>query len=191
MTSRKRKSHSGAWNTAGLDLSLNHTGLFAGGEPHLLEFKLPKGIKTFKQDPVQEYFRLRWSRDTILSIVEEAEPELIALEDYAFAARFRAHPMGEVGGVVRTALLEAGYSVLLVGTGQLKKYTSGSGNTKKNVMLLEVFDQWGFKTTDDNVADSFALKELAADYLAWSDDPSSVTKATAEILKKTTLLEMY
>lgn len=191
MTSTKRKSHSADWNTAGIDLSLNHTGLYAGGQDHLLEYKLPKGIKTWKAAlPSEPYSRLAWNRDEVMRIIDAAAPELIAMEDYAHAAKFKSHPMGENGGVVRLALLEAGYSVLLVAPGTLKKYITGNGSAKKNTMLLEVFDAWGFKTDDDNVADSYALKEFAADYCAWCADEQSVTKTVAASLKAATLLEM-
>ena len=44
----------------------------------------------------------------------------------------------------------------------LKKYASGKGTSKKNEMLLKIYQRFGTEFDDDNAADSYALACLAA-----------------------------
>jgi crossover junction endodeoxyribonuclease RuvC len=44
---------------------------------------------------------------------------------------------------------------------KLKKFVTGVGNCKKNLMLKEVFKKWGVDFNDDNLADAYSLSRLA------------------------------
>lgn len=43
----------------------------------------------------------------------------------------------------------------------LKKFVTGKGNCKKNLMLKEVYKKWGVDFTDDNICDAYSLSRLA------------------------------
>lgn len=51
------------------------------------------------------------------------------------------------------------YKIITPGT--LKKFTTGSGNAKKNLMLMKVFKRWGIEFSDDNLADAYSLARFA------------------------------
>ena len=41
--------------------------------------------------------------------------------------------------------------------GTIKKFVTGKGNAKKELILKEVFRKFGFDTSDNNIADAFAI----------------------------------
>ena len=43
----------------------------------------------------------------------------------------------------------------------IKKYVTGKGNAKKNIMLKEAYKKWGIDMNDDNVCDSYALARMS------------------------------
>ena len=43
----------------------------------------------------------------------------------------------------------------------LKKFVTGKGNCKKELMLLEVYKRWGVEFKDNNLADAFGLARMA------------------------------
>lgn len=49
----------------------------------------------------------------------------------------------------------------IVPPGELKKFITGKGNAKKNLMLLNVFKKFGVSFEDDNLADAYSLARLA------------------------------
>ena len=45
--------------------------------------------------------------------------------------------------------------------GTLKKYVTGNGRAKKNLMLLKVYQKFGQEFTDDNICDAFCLARMS------------------------------
>lgn len=45
----------------------------------------------------------------------------------------------------------------------LKKFITGKGNAKKELMLLQVYKRWGVEFTDNNMADAYSLARMALD----------------------------
>lgn len=43
----------------------------------------------------------------------------------------------------------------------LKKFVSGKGNAKKELMLLKVFKKWGVEFSDSNLCDAYSLARMA------------------------------
>ena len=82
------------------------------------------------------------------------------IEGYAFAQASQAHQLGELGGVLRTMLYELGIRVLEVGPGQLKKFASGKGNTKKEQMALAIYKRWDREFATNDEADAFVLVQI-------------------------------
>jgi len=95
----------------------------------------------------------------------------ICMEGYSNASKFGREQAGELGAIVKLAIYDYfdrsadAYGDLryptIVQPSTLKKFVTGNGAAKKNNMLLAVFKKWGFETSDDNLADAFALAQLA------------------------------
>ena len=112
-----------------LDLSLASTGV-ATSEGTLASIKTTRKPHIYTKGPA----RLCFIRNAVMAHVLLPEPaDLVLVEDYAFSRVNQAHAVGELGGVIRLALYEAGkFPVVLVGVGQLKKYALGKGRRPRS-----------------------------------------------------------
>lgn len=140
---------------AGLDLSLTGTGLVIAeaGEGGTFELVREERVATGSLRGME---RLAFVRDEVLGAIREAEASDVALESYA-VYRHNGAELGELGGVVRLALWEAGFSYWDVPPATLKRLVSGKGNAPKDVMLREVFRRWGFSASCSDTADAYGL----------------------------------
>ncbi len=93
--------------------------------------------------------------------------DLIVMEGYANGAKNGREIAGELGGVVKLAIMDewSGQPPLIVPPTSLKKFVTGKGVAKKNEMLLGVYKRWGVEFADDNQADAFSLEKFGQAYL--------------------------
>lgn len=88
----------------------------------------------------------------------------ILIEDYAYGAKGRTFEIAEICGVVKWNLLYVAKipreNLMLCSGAHLKQFVSGKGNCKKEVIIKEVFKQWGYDTNNNNKADAFALGKV-------------------------------
>jgi crossover junction endodeoxyribonuclease RuvC len=68
-----------------------------------------------------------------------------------------AHSLGELGGIVRLALLEASIPWVNINTSALKKFATGKGNVGKDEMIAHAIRDFGFLGSNNNEADAFLL----------------------------------
>jgi len=98
----------------------------------------------------------------------DVEPiEHVCMEGYAPGSKFGREQAGELGAVVKLALLayefereETCYPTIVAPT-SLKKFVLGKGVGGKNEMLLGVYKRFNVDFTDDNAADSYGLAKIA------------------------------
>jgi len=123
--------------------------------------------------------RLIEIRDRAKEIVRGAD--LVVIEGYAYAMANQAHQMGELGGVLRVMLVEAGVLWIEVNPSQVKKFATGKGNAKKEEIAVSIYKRWGreFQTNDE--ADAFVLVMIGRAYLIGMTD---VTAFQAEVIKE-------
>jgi Holliday junction resolvasome RuvABC endonuclease subunit len=95
-----------------------------------------------------------------------------------------ASKLGELSATVRLwsywTFLDHKRFPLLVPPPLVKKFATGRGNAKKNEVMLAVYKKWKVEYSDDNMADSYVIAQIACgrynhDYeqavLAQLDDP--------------------
>lgn len=90
----------------------------------------------------------------------------ICFEGYAYGAKVNRELLGEVGGVIKLALLgalnrEKVAFPTIIAPQPMKKFVLGSGNAKKAQMPLGLYKKWGVEYRDDNAADAYALARVA------------------------------
>lgn len=137
----------------GLDLSLTATG-----------YANDAGTGTLTAAPKKGCARLALLRDLVS--LECRDADLVVVEGYAFAARnSHAHALGELGGVIRLALHEAGVPFVDVPPASLKKYATGKGNANKGEMLAAAIRRLGYEGASDNEADAMWLRAMGLDAL--------------------------
>jgi crossover junction endodeoxyribonuclease RuvC len=139
-------------NVVGIDLSLTSTGVAIMDTP-LVITPLSKGIS-----------RLVDIRDTIMSLLSAVEEPVVMVEGYSFASRnSHAHALGELGGVIRVALYEAGIRYADVPPTSRAKFATGRGNAGKSEVVSAVSARtgiiWSGKGADD-MCDAWVLQEM-------------------------------
>lgn len=135
----------------GVDQSLTGTGIcvLTAAELRTFLYEPPKGLHPVK--------RLDWFRAKFRDLFTRHPHGHVVLEGYAYSKNNRAHSLGELGGVLRLAILDSGLSSYVVTPSALKKFVSGKGNIAKDQMTKEVFKRFGVDVGNDNEADAAAL----------------------------------
>jgi len=116
------------------------------------ELAYPKGMKGIE--------RATNIAESILARVQEYKPDIIVTEGYALHAKFNLATMVELGTVMRLYWHVNHLNWYEVAPTALKKFVSGKGNCKKDVMILEAYKRFGFETSNDNVADAIGLAHI-------------------------------
>jgi len=142
---------------AGLDLSLKLTGLV------VLDVDTGTLIDCRSIKPKGKgLWRCRWLRNHLIGAMDKHRPVKIAIEGYAYGMRGQGvYQLGELGGIVRLGLMEAGVSIMDVPPATLKKFVTGKGNAKKELMMLAVYKRWGVSCSEHDEADAYGLAQLA------------------------------
>ena len=86
----------------GIDVSLTNTAMYFGTGSY-------EEVKGGKERAAT---RLRTMYDKILAHLKKYKPKVAVIEGYAFGARSRQHRLGEIGGVVRLACVQAGVETI-------------------------------------------------------------------------------
>ena len=69
--------------------------------------------------------------------------------------------MGALHFYLRIFLLKKKANFKIIAPGTLKKFVTGDGRAKKDLMLLKVYKKWGVEFEDDNLADAYSLARYA------------------------------
>jgi len=140
-----------------LDLSLRSTG-WASSDGRSGTVPPPSDL--------DDYERIRWLRDVILGLVEDAH--LVVVEGAAYGGArgtTRLHAAGELSGVVRLALLERGIAVAEVPPAVVKKVATGKGNAPKDQILAAAIRRLGYTGHSRDEADALWLLQAALHHL--------------------------
>lgn len=113
--------------------------------------------------------RLQQIVDTVVGLLEPEKQHirLICMERPAYDAS-GAFTGGLVHAATALALLrifgpgDPRIAPVLVAGNTLKKFVTGRGVGKKQLMVKYVYTKWGFDTDNDNLADAYGLARLAA-----------------------------
>jgi crossover junction endodeoxyribonuclease RuvC len=125
----------------------------------------------------------------ILDIQSQYKPDHIYVEDYALGINMGSViTQVEISTVLQFVLWQNDITVNLVHPTKLKKFVTGSGGAKKELVILEVFKRWGYSATVNDEADAVALAQFG---LAASGHATNCTKAMLEVIHdwKTDLLK--
>lgn len=69
--------------------------------------------------------------------------------------------MGALHYMIRLMLKKNDINFKVVAPGTLKKFVTGDGRSKKDLMLLKVYKKWNVEFSDDNLADAYSLARFA------------------------------
>lgn len=142
----------------GLDLSLTGTGICVYYIPADASDLKPCIETNRLENDLTGPERLIFIREKVVESCRGAE--LVCLENYAFGRPNQAHQVGELGGVVRVALHEAGIKYVEVTPNQLKKFATGKGGAKKEEVMLGVYKKWQKEFPSNDETDAFVLAKI-------------------------------
>jgi crossover junction endodeoxyribonuclease RuvC len=124
--------------------------------------------------------RLRWMREAVIDRV--AGSELVVIEGYAFGAKGSAViNLGELGGVIRLALADAGKPYVEVPPACVKLFATGKGNAKKDEVLAAAIRKLSYTGHDHNEADALFLLAMATHVYGGSVFTDYQQRAVAKI----------
>ena len=172
----------------GLDLSLTGTGFVIVRDGKIVSSKLIKSKKTGDL-PMDELTRLIQIVRDIQTSLKATFIDIAVIENLAFGVR-NATALTQLAGLnyfVRKMLTyECGYQIpfVLVAPTSLKKFITGNGGSKKDVMLMEVYKRYGETLLDDNICDSFALAKVGECLLKEKEKLPEFQREVLSLLKK-------
>jgi crossover junction endodeoxyribonuclease RuvC len=144
----------------GIDPSYNSFGIIVidqNGE--LIEQKLLKS--TIKAEPEDRIMELEKAFEFI--------PNIICLHSvymegpsYSSDGAYMLQ-MGALHYYLRIFFRKNNVEYKVIAPGTLKKFVTGKGNCKKNLILMKTFQKWGVEFEVDDLADAFGLAQMALD----------------------------
>lgn len=161
-------------NVLALDLSLTGTGWAV----------TPTAYGTLNPGDRRGPERLSWIRDEVLWLIDQHDVGAVALEGYSFSSTHsRAHALGELGGVIRCALYDAGIPHIEVPPATAKKYATGKGNANKNAMLVAAGRRLNYAGESNDEADALWIHAAVTDALGhpWVTVPQAHRDALAPV----------
>jgi crossover junction endodeoxyribonuclease RuvC len=93
-------------------------------------------------------------------MVHTKSEDVICIEGFGFASQ-RAIQLGGIGWGIRMGLTRRGLSYIEAAPSQLKKFASGKGNLKKDLLAVHIFKNFDFEHRSDNVRDAYVLAQIA------------------------------
>lgn len=141
----------------GLDPSINATGLVIIDESaNIIEQKI-FSIKdeTFEQSLVKY-------EEEISFIANIINLQSVYLEGPAYQATGQVIlQMGALHFITRLFLFKKEKNYKIIAPGTLKKFVTGTGRGKKELMLLKTYKKWGVEFEDNNLCDAYGLARMA------------------------------
>ena len=170
----------------GLDLSLVGTGVVILKNGKLVKKELLKS-KPSGDKPINELKRIRKIVESLEFITSEHMPDIAVIEGLAFMARNSTAlvQLSALNYMTRAMLDDYNIPFIIVAPTSLKKFITGSGASKKDVMLIETYKRYGVSLLDDNICDGFGLAQVGLALLGGNSKATNkLQEEVLELLKK-------
>ena len=158
----------------GLDLSLTATGLViikaypnVHTDPILYNETIEDQILIESSAKEETTPRIIKINDRITKIIVKHKPNLVVMEGPAFGVQKSSSifTLGELAGLVKVTMYTMEQRFMVIPPAVLKKWVTGKGNAKKDLMLLKVYKKFGVEFDDDNLCDAYALAKYGFQFL--------------------------
>ena len=146
----------------GIDPSMSATGLIIiDNDLNIVEQKL---ICTKKQNIYQdiEYRILNIIEKLQCILIHKDKIKMVLIEGISYGSTGDgAAQLAALNYAIRIWLLLQNIPYKDAPPSAVKKFVTGKGNCKKNLMFKEVYKKWNVDFSDDNLCDAYALARLA------------------------------
>lgn len=169
----------------GLDLSLVGTGIVVLDKGQIIYQGLIKS-KPVGDRPLDELKRIRKIVAEIKEVVGKHTPDVAIIENLAFAVRSTTAltQLAALNYFTRAVLSDLDIPWYLVAPTSLKKFATGNGASKKDVMLIEVFKRWGVTILNDNENDAYCLAQVGLCLLGHTEEVTKFQEEVVSLVKK-------
>jgi len=142
----------------GVDPSFNSTGIVILDQDG--EIVEQKNFSLAKYDEIEE--KLIKFEEKIAFIPSIVRLGGVYIEGPAYMAKGQyVLQMGALHFLLRLFLYKREVFYKVIAPGTLKKFVTGKGNAKKDLMLLKVYKKWGVEFEVDDLADAYGLARMA------------------------------
>ncbi len=93
----------------------------------------------------------------VLDVIEEYKPDIITIEEMFVGHASSAIPIIQIGSFLRYFLWQESIKYVDVPPTVLKKFVVGTGNAKKEQVMMKVLHHWGFESKTNNIADAVGI----------------------------------
>jgi crossover junction endodeoxyribonuclease RuvC len=173
----------------GIDASLTGTGVAVIDNGKMKNHERIESKQTGVRRLIEIESRLKYIIDSQLLV--NTKTDMVVIEEYAWGAKGRAtYQIGELGGVIRRMLHHQMVRWIEVNPSHVKKFAAGSGNAKKEQVLMQVYKRWGIEFATSDEADAFVLAKIGEVLLGiktgnWTGHLTTFqTEVIMELLKK-------
>ncbi len=139
------------------------------------------GVLHHKPEP-NRFTRFSHYTREISELITAYGVDLVVIEGYSFAGKFNNSLQYELGACIRMKLYQDEVMFVEVPPTSLKKFVTGKGNAKKDLMLLNVYKRWDFDTEDDNEADAYGLAQFGRAIIGLPTGVPAVNLTSVETL---------
>jgi Holliday junction resolvasome RuvABC endonuclease subunit len=166
----------------GIDTSLTGTGVIVLNDGKIVGQKLIKSKPVPDGKPIDEVRRIETIVGEIFLVVKEHKPQIAVIEGLAFMVKNTTAlvQLSALNYFTRSMLMKNGVPFVIVAPTSLKKFITGNGASKKDVMLMETFKRYGVTILDDNENDAYGLAQVGLALLGGNS--KSTTKLQEEVL---------
>lgn len=146
----------------GLDLSLTGTGAVVLKSPCYSILSKDKIVAPEGSVGMERLFILE---SIFLEYLSRFDITICCIESPSFASeKGQLFQLGEWAGLAKLQLYKKGIPFFFAAPNQLKKYVTGEGKGKKELIILDVYKNFGAEIRDNDIADAYVLARIASDY---------------------------
>ena len=142
----------------GIDPSFNSTGIIILDNDGKIVEQMNFSLKEFEK--IEE--KLIQFEKTISFIPKMIRLESVYIEGPSYMSSGQyVLQMGALHYLLRLFLYRHNINYKVIAPGTLKKFVTGKGNAKKDLILLKVYKRWGVEFEIDDLADAYGLARMA------------------------------
>lgn len=144
----------------GLDFAFANNGIVILDEDCNI---LSEAIIVTKRPKIDEQ-RLVDIIDQLESFMDLDNTEMVCIEGLSYGSHGQAvSQLGAVHFLTRIFLWKKKINYKIIEPTVLKKFVTGKGQCKKDLILLKVYKKWGEEFDDNNLADAYSLARMAVE----------------------------
>jgi len=156
----------------GLDLSLTSTGYALLHDEEVVWHGSVTGGNYRDAERLERFYE--WVRRTLRS---DVFCEHVAIEGYSYGSHNTNLPaIGELGGVIKLAIYQAGIPMHVIPPSTWKKQLLGRGNLPKDMVRVEAFKRYGVEFASQDTLDAWAVAMCCRRQLLGLDKPEPKSK---------------